>query len=224
MIENNNRKLLISVLQMAYSGELAAGLAYRGHWHSVIDPKERLEIQKIEDEEWHHRKLVGEMLADLQAKSIRYREIRAMIIGSVIAMFCHIGGWLAPMFGAGRLESKNIREYETAARHARDCGRVDLINCLLTMAEVEWEHERYFRSKVLNHRWQSGCRFGLSHRKKKVFALLSIKKQPSSRFHRWRQLQLLRAQDYPSIKPPVECGPPSHNFYRTITSTVSSRY
>src|SRR4030095_2691176 len=153
MFENNNRKLLISVLQMAYSGELAAGLAYRGHWHSVIDPKERLEIQKIEDEEWHHRKLVGEMLANLQAKSIRYREIRAAIIGSVIAMFCHVGGWLAPMFGAGRLESKNIREYETAARYARDCGRADLIDCLLTMAEVESAHKRYFRSKVLGHRW-----------------------------------------------------------------------
>jgi demethoxyubiquinone hydroxylase (CLK1/Coq7/Cat5 family) len=94
MFENNNRKLLISVLQMAYSGELAAGLAYRGHWDSVIDPRERLEIQKIEEEEWHHRKLVGEMLADLRAKSIRYREIRAAIIGIVIEMFCHIGGWL----------------------------------------------------------------------------------------------------------------------------------
>jgi rubrerythrin len=76
MFENNNRKLLISILQMAYSGELAAGLAYRGHWHSVMDPKERQEIQKIENEEWRHRKLVGEMLADLQTKSIRYRSAR----------------------------------------------------------------------------------------------------------------------------------------------------
>ena len=57
------------------------------------------------------------------------------------------------MFGAGRLESRNIREYETAARYARDCGRHDLVECLLTMAEVEWDHERYFRSKVLSHRW-----------------------------------------------------------------------
>ena len=56
-------------------------------------------------------------------------------------------------YGAGRLESRNIVEYETAARYARDCGRSDLIDCLLTMAEVEWEHERYFRSCVLRHRW-----------------------------------------------------------------------
>lgn len=55
------------------------------------------------------------------------------------------------MYGAGRLESGNVREYETAARFARACGREDLIDCLLTMAEVDWEHEKYFRSRVLTH-------------------------------------------------------------------------
>src|SRR4026207_1067328 len=54
---------------------------------------------------------------------------------------------------AGKLESRNMVEYETAARHALACGREDLIDCLLTMAEVEWEHEKYFRSCVLRHRW-----------------------------------------------------------------------
>ena len=38
-----------------------------------------------------------------------------------------------------------------AARHARDCDRADLIDCLLEMAEVEWEHELYFRSRVREH-------------------------------------------------------------------------
>ena len=56
------------------------------------------------------------------------------------------------MYGAGKLESRNIREYETAARYARDCGSLDLIDCLLEMAEVEWDHEHYFRSCVLQHR------------------------------------------------------------------------
>jgi hypothetical protein len=55
------------------------------------------------------------------------------------------------MYGAGRLESSNVREYETAARLARESSREDLIDCLLTMAEVEWEHEKYFRSRVLAH-------------------------------------------------------------------------
>jgi rubrerythrin len=147
------RAQLIATLQMAYSGELAAGYAYRGHWHSVSDPAERMRIKTIEDEEWHHRRLVGEMLSSLGAGPNRVREMRATMVGRVLGLLCHISGWFAPMYGAGRLESRNIVEYETAARHARACGREDLIDCLLTMAEVEWEHEHYFRTCVLRHRW-----------------------------------------------------------------------
>jgi hypothetical protein len=147
------RTQLITVLQMAYSGELAAGYAYRGHWHSVRADDERARIKQIEDEEWHHRKLVGEMLESLDAGPNKVREIRATVVGRVLGLMCHLSGWFAPMYGAGRLESRNIVEYETAARHALECGRTDLIDCLLTMAEVEWEHEHYFRACVLRHRW-----------------------------------------------------------------------
>lgn len=149
----NPRAQLIAILQLAYSGELAAAYAYRGHWHSVSDPEERRQIKKIEDDEWHHRKLVGEMLASLDAGPNKVREVRATIIGRCLGLMCHLSGWFAPMYGAGRLESRNIVEYETAASHALGCGREDLIDCLLTMAEVEWEHEHYFRSCVLRHRW-----------------------------------------------------------------------
>lgn len=142
---------LIDILQLAYSGELAAAYAYRGHWHSVSDPDERVRIEQIENEEWHHRGLVGEMLQKLGAEPNQRRERRALIIGRTLGFLCHLTGWLAPMYGAGRLESRNIREYETAARYARDCGREDFIDCLLMMAEVEWEHEKYFRSRVLIH-------------------------------------------------------------------------
>src|SRR5215510_10042654 len=148
-----SRSQLIATLQLAYSGELAAGYAYRGHWHSVSDPEERARIKTIEDEEWHHRKLVGEMLTSLGAGPNKWREIRATIIGRVLGFMCHVSGWFAPMYGAGRLESRNMVEYETAARHALECVREDLIDCLLTMAEVEWEHERYFRACVLRHAW-----------------------------------------------------------------------
>ena len=144
---------LISLLQLAYSAELAAAYAYRGHWHSLIDADESDRIRQIENEELHHRRLVGEMLAKLDARPRKTREIKAAIIGRALAIFCHLGGWLAPMYGAGRLESRNIREYERAARYARSCGRSDFTECLLGMAEVEWEHERYFRSRVEGHRW-----------------------------------------------------------------------
>lgn len=142
---------LVALLQLAYSGELAAAHAYNGHWRSVKDAAERARIAEIEQEELHHRKLVGEMLGSLGAAPNRSREIRASIIGRTLSFLCHVSGWLAPMYGAGRLESGNVREYETAARFARECGREDLIDCLLTMAEVEWEHEKYFRSRVLTH-------------------------------------------------------------------------
>ena len=142
---------LIRVLQNAYSGELAAGHAYRGHWHSLRDPAERERVQLIESEEWHHRQLVGDMLRQLGAAPNRKREVIFWIIGKSVAIFCHIGGWFFPMYGAGALERRNIVEYEDAAAYALDSDHEELIDCLLTMAEVEWEHEYFFRHKVAGH-------------------------------------------------------------------------
>ena len=144
---------LIAILRLAYSGEMAAGYAYHGHWRSVTNADERTRIQRIENEEWHHRELVGEMLKRLKARPRKLRETRAAIIGRSLGVLCYAIGWLAPMYGAGKLESRNIREYETAARYARDSGHDELVECLLTMAEVEWEHEAYFRARVQSHRW-----------------------------------------------------------------------
>jgi rubrerythrin len=149
----NAQQSLISLLQLAYSAERAAAYAYRGHWHSVVDTDERARIKQIEDEEWHHRELVGGMLRSLDSGPKRQREIRSLLIGRALGFLCHLMGWFAPMYGAGRLESRNIREYETAARYARDCGHDEFVDCLLMMAEVEWEHEHYFRSRVLLHSW-----------------------------------------------------------------------
>jgi rubrerythrin len=153
---SDSRALLVRQLQGAYSGELAAGYAYRGHARSVRDAAEIARIEEIEAEEWHHRELVGAMLRELAAAPNRVREAIFWCVGHFIAFLCHTGGWFIPMFGAGKLERGNIVEYEIAAEYALACGREDLIECLLTMAEVEWEHERYFRSKVEGHwmlRW-----------------------------------------------------------------------
>src|SRR4029078_1543430 len=151
--QQNDLGKLIAILQLAYSGELAAGYAYRGHWHSVNHPDQNARIKTIEEEECDHRRLVGEMLTSLKAGPDKVREIRATLLGRALGFMCHLSGWFAPMYSAGKLERGNIVEYETAARYALYCGRSDLIDCLLTMAEVEWEHERYFRSCVLRHRW-----------------------------------------------------------------------
>lgn len=151
MSYENERRSLVNILQLAYSGELAAAYAYRGHWKSIADPDERSRIRTIEEEEWHHRELVGEMLRKLERQPDRWREIRAILIGRALGFLCNLSGWLVPMYGAGKLESRNVREYEVAARYARDCGCVEFIDCLLTMAEVEWEYEKYFRAQVLRH-------------------------------------------------------------------------
>lgn len=148
---NDSRQKLIAILQLAYSGELAAAYAYRGHWHSVRSVDEGEAIRAIEEDEWRHRKLVGEMLTKLGSGPHKVREVRATIVGRSLGFLCHVMGWLAPMYGAGKLESRNVREYETAARYARDCGRLDFIECLLEMAEVEWDHEHYFRARVMKH-------------------------------------------------------------------------
>jgi len=146
------RRLLVTQLQLAYSGELGAGFAYRGHWRSLRDPDERARVRQIEEEEWHHRSLVGDMLKDLGAAPRPLREAVFWSIGRTLGALCHLSGWFLPMYGAGRLERRNIKEYEDAAVYARQCGREDLIDCLLTMAEVEWDHELYFRTKSSTHR------------------------------------------------------------------------
>ena len=150
---DDHRRGLIRVLQLAYSGERAAGYAYRGHWRAVSSPHEAARIRQIEDEEWHHRQLVGDLLRRMGARPSPLRELRALVIGRTLGLLCHLAGWYLPMYAAGRLESRNVREYETAARHALGCGRDDFLDCLLGMAEVEWEHERYFRERVADHRF-----------------------------------------------------------------------
>jgi rubrerythrin len=151
MRREDARARLVRQLQLAYSGELAAAHAYNGHWRSLSDPDERERIRRIEDEEWHHRRLVGEMLQALGAAPDARRERRLGLVGRTLRLLCHVSGWFLPMYAAGRLESRNVKEYEDAADHAAACGRAELVDCLLTMAEVEWEHERYFRAKTLGH-------------------------------------------------------------------------
>jgi hypothetical protein len=147
---------LVALLRLAYSGELAAAIAYRGHALSVRDPDEARHIRRIEREEWAHRRSVSRMLAALEARPRRSRELWMICVGATIALLCFLGGWYLPMYGAGRIERKNIREYEEAARLALAAGRADWADELIGMAEVEWDHEAFFHEKVrghLFHRW-----------------------------------------------------------------------
>ncbi len=143
---------LIRILQNAYSGEVAAAYAYRGHWKSLKDGPEKIQIKKIEAEEWDHRRRVGEWLEKLGAAPRKAREKVFWTIGRTLGLTCHVSGWFMPMYFAGRLESQNSAEYEGAAEFAKELGMTECVEDLLDMAGVELEHEVFFRTTVTGHR------------------------------------------------------------------------
>lgn len=145
------RRRLIVVLQGAYSGELAAARAYNGHWRSVSDPDEKKAIRDIEEDELHHRARVGQMLAELQSGPVPWRERFFGTLGRLLSALCFVSGWYAAMYGAGRLEEKNVAEYAGAARLAALADLGHLCDDLLVMSEAEHDHERFFRACVEGH-------------------------------------------------------------------------
>ena len=149
---NTARENLIRILQNAYSGEVAAAYAYRGHWKSLKDSPEKTRIKEIEAEEWDHRRRVGEWVKKLGAKPRRGREKVFWTIGRTLGLTCYVSGWFMPMYFAGRLESKNSAEYEDAAVFAKELEMPDCVDDLIDMARVELEHELFFRETVTGHR------------------------------------------------------------------------
>ncbi|MBI3097369.1 MAG: ferritin-like domain-containing protein [Planctomycetes bacterium] len=142
---------LVSLLQRAHAGERAAALAYQGHAASVRDPGDRRRISEIEREELAHRECLGRLLETMGAGPDPSRERRAGLVGTLLSNLCRAAGWYFPMYAAGRLERRNIVEYEIAAAAAVRAGRPEFVEDLLRMAETEWEHERYFRLKAESH-------------------------------------------------------------------------
>lgn len=148
------RSELITLLQMAYSGERAAAYAYLGHRRSLAAPRradDNRMLRGILIDEIRHRRIVRRLLHSLDAGPDLRRERKMRRIGLAIGAFCRVGGWYAPMYGAGRLERGNIAEYEVAARLAHLAGRDDMCDQLLELAEVEWDHEALFRGRVERH-------------------------------------------------------------------------
>ena len=149
---NNARQNLIHILQNAYSGELAAAYAYRGHWKSLKESKEKEKIKQIEAEEWTHREAVGKWLKVLDAKPRKVKEIIFWTIGKTLGNACFVSGWFFPMYFAGRLESGNVKEYEDAAAFAKELQMPECFDELMEMSRVELEHEIFFREVVSKHR------------------------------------------------------------------------
>lgn len=144
------RHQLIHILQMAYSGEKSAALAYQGHAGSVSDSVEKAEIQQIEADEWDHRTHVGQMLDALGGAPHPGRELLQVLIGRIIKPLCYVTGWFLPMLGAWLLEEANIREYEKAACLAEQLDLLEMATHLRAMGEREADHARYFKQKALS--------------------------------------------------------------------------
>ena len=149
---NDARQKLIRILQNAYSGELAAAYAYRGHWKSLKKSAEKERINRIEAEEWTHREKVGRWLAESNARPRRIREIIFWTIGRSLGLTCYASGWFFPMYFAGRLESQNVQEYADAAELAKELEMPDCFEEMMEMSRVEQEHEDFFRQTVSRHR------------------------------------------------------------------------
>lgn len=152
MEKASHQESLIHILRAAYSGEMAAACAYRGHWKSVSNTSERRRIRRIEMEEWVHRRRVGVMLESLGSRPSRLREAKMLMIGCTIAVSCHLIGWFLPMYFAGRIESRNVQEYLDAAFYAGKLGLKEFESELLVMARVEKKHEKFFMNVVTGHR------------------------------------------------------------------------
>lgn len=133
-------------LQLAASGEWGAIRAYLGHKASLPPGPDRRMIREILVDEIRHRRLVFEMLAGLGGRPDPRSERKLNVVGGAIAAFCGVGGWFLPMVGAARLECDNIVEYELLARFARVAGLESLVEPLLHLAEVEWDHEARLRT------------------------------------------------------------------------------
>ena len=146
-------------MQAAYSGELAAALAYGGHWRSLKRPAEIEAIKQIEKDEWKHRQHVGEILEELGAKPSRSREKVFWCIGTSIALICRICGYFCAAYFAGILEKGNVDEYNRAHNYAKTLGMEHLLKDFREMKDTEAAHEIILYKMVENHPFLPFFRF-----------------------------------------------------------------
>jgi demethoxyubiquinone hydroxylase (CLK1/Coq7/Cat5 family) len=142
---------LIRLLQRAHSGELAAALAYGGHWKSLKNPKEIADIRKVEADEWSHRAQIAEFLAQLEARPVFWREVLFWGIGWAVALICHFCGRFCSTYFAGILENSNVCEYKMAAEYADALGLKDFAEEFREMEATEAEHEIVLQKMICRH-------------------------------------------------------------------------
>jgi hypothetical protein len=147
-----DHKILIDLLQKAYSAEKAAAFAYQGHAGSVKDKIQKTAIRQIELDEWNHRKEVLSIMQMYQIPVSKWYEIRFHILGKMISFSCYLIGWFMPFYFAGSLESGNVCEYFRMKQYFNELGIHQHDTLLYEMGIKEKEHEVYFLGKIKNHK------------------------------------------------------------------------
>lgn len=147
-----HHKKLTTLLQKAYSAEKAAAFAYQGHAGSIKNTEQKVAIQQIELDEWHHRACVLQIMREYEIPVSTYFEARMYIVGKIIHVSCYVIGWFMPFYFAGSLESGNVCEYFRMIHYFHELGITKHDQLLYEMGIKEKEHEVYFLSKIKNHK------------------------------------------------------------------------
>ena len=153
MTRIETEKKFIKLMQAAYSGELAAALAYGGHWRILKKQTEIDAVKQIEIDEWEHRRRVGEILAEVGAKPSPIREKIFFAIGTSIALICRICGYFCAAYFAGILENGNVNEYNLAHDYAKELGLDHLLEDFREMEKTEAEHEIILYRMIEKHKF-----------------------------------------------------------------------
>src|SRR5690349_23440784 len=98
---NLQHKLLVDLLQRAYSAEKAAAFAYQGHAGSVKEQDQKAAIRQIELDEWNHRREVLAIMNRYNVQISKYYEFRFHLVGKAISGACYVIGWFMPFYFAG---------------------------------------------------------------------------------------------------------------------------
>jgi hypothetical protein len=141
-------KKLATLLQKAYSAEKAAAFAYKGHAGSIKNAIEKNRIHEIEQDEWHHRACVLQVMQQYNIPVSKWFELRMHITGRVIQYSCYVIGWFMPYYFAGSLESGNVCEYFKMIHYFHEQNIDEHDGVLYEMGMKEKEHEIYFLSNI----------------------------------------------------------------------------
>ncbi len=89
----------------------------------------------------------------LEAKPRKFKEAILWTIGRGLVAACHNSSWFFPIYFAGRLKTGNVKNYEDAARFAKELEMPECYDALVEMARVDRNTKTFFRAIVAKHRF-----------------------------------------------------------------------